>query len=64
MLTGVYFRVEVLTLKFDLPETLSLGDMDDFTIFKKNTQKFKKKNLIRLHFQIITRKIIELVVAC
>ena len=59
MLTGVYLRVEVLTLKFDLPETLSLGDMDDFTIFKKNTQKLRKKK-----FQIIKRKFIEPVVAC
>ena len=53
MLTGVYFRAEVLTLKLDLPETLSLGDMDDF--FKKI--KNLEKNLIRLHFQIISRKI-------
>ena len=35
MLTGVYFRVEVLTLKIGLPETLSLRDMDDFTLLKK-----------------------------
>ena len=43
MLTGVYFRVEVLTLKFDLPETLSLGDMDDFTILKKILKNLEKK---------------------
>ena len=41
MLTGVYFRVEVLTLKFDLPETLSLGDMDDFK--KKILKNLEKK---------------------
>ena len=45
MLTGVYFRVEVLTLKFDLPETLSLGDMDDFTIFKKKILKNLEKKI-------------------
>ena len=35
----MYLKVEVLTLKDDLTETPSLGDMDDF---KKNS----KKNLI------------------
>ena len=64
MLTGVYFRVEVLALKFDLPENLSLRDMDDFTILKKYIFKNLEKNLIRLHFQIISRKYIEPVVAC
>ena len=41
MLTGVYFRVEVLTLKFDLTETPSLGDMDDFK--KKILKNLEKK---------------------
>ena len=43
MPTEVYFRVEVLALKFDLTETASLGDMDDFTIYKKIYSKLRKQ---------------------
>ena len=32
----MYLKVEILTLKVDLTETPSLGDMDGFTIYKKN----------------------------